>query len=41
MTSQDTRSHRRTTDVTGNVGFPVDSPEWRNTGEGGMFVRLW
>ena len=40
MTNQDIRSHRRTTDVTGNVRFPVDSPEWRNTGEGGMFVRL-
>lgn len=26
--------------MVGNVNFPVDSPEWEHTNEGGMFVRL-
>ena len=31
---------RRETHVTGAVRFPVGNPEYRNSGEGGMFVRV-
>lgn len=31
---------RRTTAVTGCVNFPVSEPAWKNSGEGGMLVKL-
>lgn len=31
----------RSNDVIGMVNFPVDSDEYENTNEGGMFVQLW
>lgn len=39
---QETRapSRRRTLARAGFVNFPVGNPRWRNTGEGGMFVKL-
>ena len=38
--TQAPQSKRRTTEVAGNVAFPVDSTEYESTHEGGMFVRL-
>jgi len=32
--------NRRSSDTRGYVNFPVDDPRYKNTGEGGMFVRL-
>lgn len=32
---------RRSKAVTGCVNFPVDSEEWRSSGEGGMVVKLY
>jgi hypothetical protein len=32
--------NRRSSEVQGWVNFPVDHPGWRNTKEGGMFVKL-
>jgi hypothetical protein len=32
---------RRSNDVIGMVNFPVDSEEYKSSGEGGMFVQLW
>ena len=32
--------NRRSTHTNGWVNFPVDHPEWQNTNEGGMFVKL-
>ena len=32
--------NRRSNEVRGFVRFPVTDPDWKNTGEGGMFVRL-
>lgn len=31
---------RRTYNVSGWVNFPINNPEWENTGEGGMLVKL-
>ena len=31
---------RRTNEIVGFVNFPIDSEEYRNTKEGGMFIRL-
>lgn len=33
-------SRRRSEEVAGYVNFPIGKPGWKNTGEGGMFVRL-
>ena len=35
-----TPSRRRTTARHGFVNFPIDDPRFRNSGEGGMFVKL-
>lgn len=32
--------NRRTKEMVGCVRFPVDDPTWKNTGEGGLFVKL-
>ena len=32
--------NRRSNKIHGLVRFPVDDPKWKNTREGGMFVRL-
>lgn len=32
---------RCSNEVMGMVNFPVDSEEYKSTGEGGMFVQLW
>ena len=32
--------NRRSNEVTGMVNFPVNSPDYENTHEGGMFVRV-
>lgn len=32
--------NRRSTDMNGWVNFPVNDPNWQNTKEGGMFVKL-
>lgn len=32
---------RKSDEVSGMVNFPVDSPEYTSTNEGGMFVQLW
>lgn len=32
--------NRRSTEKNGWVNFPVDHPDWKNTKEGGMFVKL-
>lgn len=32
--------NRRSNKVSGFVNFPIDNPEYKSSGEGGMFVRL-
>lgn len=32
--------NRRTNEVSGWVNFPVNDPDWKSTGEGGMVVKL-
>ena len=41
MIAKESKMERRSKQVVGMVNFPVDSQEYTNTNEGGMFVQLW
>lgn len=40
MNERNCNFSRRSTHKNGWVNFPVDNPDWQNTKEGGMFVKL-